>query len=192
MVRWRSVSVAPYPHDLAAARRELAAAGNPPLEGTIGARADDPTNVRIATLVQSQLAAAGFQLALKPQPTRLWYSFTGLLRDGKAAVVGETWIGGSDPEQSVNLRCATATEGGDNHSFYCSRELDTLFDDQMRARSERQRRHDFDEMQVLVHRDVPVIPLYYEVLLEGVNKRVTGYAKNMLRFPVGAENWDAR
>src|SRR5262249_42963775 len=146
----------------------------PPLEGIIGARADDPINVRIATVVQAQLAAAGFHLDLKPQPTRLWFSFSGLLRNGKATIVGETWLGGSDPEQSVNLRCETAIPGGDNHSFFCSKELDALYDDQMRALSETQRQRDFDAMQVLVHREVPVIPLYYEVLIEGVNTRVTG------------------
>jgi ABC-type transport system substrate-binding protein len=47
-------------------------------------------------------------------------------------------------------------------------------------------------MQGLVHDDVPVIPLYYERIFRGVNRRVTGYAVNMLWIPIDAENWDAQ
>ncbi|MGZ3498338.1 MAG: ABC transporter substrate-binding protein [Vulcanimicrobiaceae bacterium] len=189
VVRWRSAVIPAYPHPLSAANRELEAASwhmengvrmkdGEPLRGLIGADADNPINVRIATLVQSQLAAVGMSVSVKTNPTRVWFRFSGLLRSGSAAMVSETWLGGSDPEQSVNLRCAEAAKGGDNHSFYCSRGLDA---DQARAPSEAQRDRDFDEMQRLVHDDVPIIPLYYEVLLEGINKRVSGYQKNMLR-----------
>ena len=45
-------------------------------------------------------------------------------------------------------------------------------------------------MQVLVHDDVPVIPLYYEDRLIGVGARVSGYRINMLWIPVDAETWD--
>jgi ABC-type transport system substrate-binding protein len=47
-------------------------------------------------------------------------------------------------------------------------------------------------MQILVHDDAPVIPLYYEERLIGVSRRVSGYKINMLWIPVGAEYWDAR
>ncbi len=203
VITWKSVAIAAFPHDLRAANRELDAAGwqqhdgvrmkgPDPLGGLIGANADDPMAVRIATLVQSQLAAAGITLSVKTNPTRTWFSFSGLLRNGKAAMVTESWVGGSDPEQSANLRCVQAVPGGSNHSFYCSKRFDALFDDQARTPSTAQRERDFNEMQELVREDVPVIPLYYEVYLQGINTRVSGYQANMLRIPVHAENWDAR
>ncbi len=203
IVRWKSVTIPPYAHDPTATGRELGAAGwrmsnglrfknGAPLAGIIGVNSEDPINVRIATLVQSQLAAAGMQFSIKANPVRIWFSPDGLLRNGKAAISGETWVGGSDPEQSLNLRCVEAVSGGDNHSFYCSPRFEALFDDQARTPSQAQRDRDFDEMQVLVHDDVPIIPLYYEDRLIGVGNRVSGYRINMLWLPVNAEDWDAR
>lgn len=191
IVSWKSVAIPPYEHDAAAASRALAKVRTP-LSGLIGVNAEDPTSVRIATLVQSQLAAAGMQFTIKANPTRIWFSPGGLLRNGKAAIAGESWVGGGDPEQSLNLRCVQAIPGGDNHSFYCSKRFEALFADQAVTPSAVQRDRDFDAMQVLVHDDVPVIPLYYEDRLIGVNRRVSGYALNMLWIPVNAENWDAR
>ncbi|HTU80990.1 MAG TPA: ABC transporter substrate-binding protein [Candidatus Acidoferrales bacterium] len=202
IVRWKSVTIPPYPHDPARAGRELDAAGwalkhglrvknGGPLAGVMGVNAEDPTQMRIATLVQSELAAVGMRVTLKPQPTSLWFSPQGLLRNGDATFVSEPWVGGSDPEQSVNLTCEQAVKGDSNHAFFCSKALDALFADQATTPSQAQRNRDFDAMQVLVRRDVPAIPLYYEYRLLGVNRRVTGYATNMLWVPVNAELWDA-
>ncbi|MBV8246264.1 MAG: hypothetical protein JOZ38_10115, partial [Candidatus Eremiobacteraeota bacterium] len=202
IVRWKSVEIRPYPHDLAAAARELDAAGwrldhgvraknGIPLSGIVGADAENPLQIRIATMLQAQLAAIGMQLSIKTNPTRLWYTPQGLLRNGNATMVSESWIGGGDPEQSINLLCVQARKGDSNHAFYCSKKFDALFADQARTPSISQRQHDFDAMQRLVYHDVPVIPLYYEVDLMGVSRRVTGYRLNMLRIPADAESWDA-
>jgi peptide/nickel transport system substrate-binding protein len=203
IVHWKSVVIPPYAHDPSAANRNLDAAGwrmrdgirfkdGAALGGLIGTNSEDPINVRIATLVQEQLAAVGMQLTIKANPVRIWFSPEGLLRNGKATIAGETWVGGSDPEQSLNLRCVQAVKGDENHSFYCSRRFEALFDDQARTPSQAQRDRDFDAMQVLVHHDVAVIPLYYEDRLLGVSNRVSGYQLNMLWVPVNPETWDAR
>lgn len=203
IVGWHSVAVPPFTHDPRAAAVELDASGwhldrglrvksGKPLEGLIGVNSEDPINVRIATLVQAQLAAVGMQFTIKANPVRIWFSPEGLLRNGKAAIMGETWVGGSDPEQSLNLRCVQAVKGGDNHSWYCSPRFERLFDDQARTPSKAQRDRDFDAIQLLVHEDVPVIPLYYEDRLIGANARVSGYKLNMLWLPVRPETWDVR
>ncbi len=203
ILRWKSATIPPYSHDLTAAGRMLDDAGwrlhdgvrvkdGVPFGGLIGVNSEDPINVRIGTMVQAQLAAAGLPLAIKANPVRIWFSPDGLLRNGKATVVGETWVGGGDPEQSLNLRCVQAVAGDENHSFYCSPRFEELFDDQATTPSRVQRDRDFDALQVLVHDDVPVIPLYYEDRLIGTSNRVSGYWLNMLWIPVNVENWDAR
>jgi peptide/nickel transport system substrate-binding protein len=203
IVRWKSVAIPAYRYDPALASRMLDAAGwrlqrgvrfknGTVLGGLIGVNSEDPINVRIATLVQAQLAAVGMQFTIKANPVRVWFSPDGLLRNGKAAIVGETWVGGSDPEESLNFRCAQAVKGDENHSFYCSRRFEMLFDDQARTPSLTRRDADFNAIQVLIHDDVPVIPLYYEDRLLGVSDRVTGYRLNMLWIPVDVESWDAR
>jgi peptide/nickel transport system substrate-binding protein len=203
IVQWKSVVIPPYPHDAVAAGRELDAAGwrlqngvrrrnGAALAGLMGVDSEDPINVRIATLVQTQLAAVGMPIAIKANPTRIWFSPDGLLRNGTATMVAQSWVGGGDPEQSLNLRCVQAVKGDENHSFYCSPRFEALFADQARTPSPLQRDRDFDAMQVLVHNDIPVIPLYYEQRLMGVSRRVTGYNLNMLWIPVGVESWDAQ
>ncbi len=203
IVSWSAPAIQPYPHDIRAAQRELSASGwrsgeggwakdHDALSGVIGADAENPIAVRIATLVQSELAAAGMHFTVKTNPTRTWFSFTGLLRNGKAAIATESWVGGGDPEQSLNLRCVQAVPGGSNHSFYCSKRFEALFDDQARTPDEAQRDRDFNDIQQLIHDDAPVIPLYYEVYFDGVNRRVTGLQRNMLQIPVHPEDWDAR
>jgi peptide/nickel transport system substrate-binding protein len=201
VITWKNTRIPPYRHDVALANRELDEAGwrmrdgvrskgSITLGGVIGANSENPISVRIATVIQSQLTAVGMRFTVKTNPTTTWFSYSGLLRNGKAAIVSESWVGGSDPEQSLNLRCAEATPGGSNHSFYCSKQFDTLFEDQTRAPTESARQRDFDAMQWLVHRDVPVLPLYYEFYLQGVDRRVVNYELNMLRMPVNAELWD--
>ena len=203
IVRWKSAPVPPYPHDLGAAARELDAAGwrlhdgarskkGVPLAGIFGIDSEDPIQVRIATLVQAQLAAIGMQVTVKANPRRLYFSPLGVLRNGSATLLAQSWVGGGDPEESLNLRCVQAVKGDENHSFYCSRRFEALFADQARVPDEARRDRDFDAIARLVREDVPMIPLYYEVLLRGVNERVTGYRLNMLWIPVAPESWDAR
>lgn len=202
IVTWKSVAVSPYRHDLPAAKRELDADGwlvrdgvrqrdGEPLTALIGADSENPISVRIATMVQSQVGAIGMRASIKTDPARIWFSPGGLLRNGKATLLSESWVGGSDPEQSLNLRCVQATPGDENHSFYCSPRFEALFDDQATTPSAKRRNRDFDAMQLLIHQDVPMIPLFYEYRLLGVARRVSGYRINMLFMPVDAERWDA-
>ena len=166
IVTWKSVVIQPYPHDLAAANRELDLAGwklqngertknGTTLNGLMGINAEDPLQPRIATLVQSQLAAIGMRLSIKANPSRVFFSPDGLLRDGKATLVQEPWVGGSDPEQSLNFQCAQAVKGDANHAFYCSKRFDALVADQAVASTEAKRAEDFNAIQVLIHDDVP-------------------------------------
>lgn len=203
VTRWNAAPIPPYRHDLEAAARELDAAGwhlengtrfknGIPLGGLIAVNSQIPWQVRIATVIQAQLAAAGMHFSLKTQPSRIWFSPESLLRSGKAAIVIEAWDGGMDPEQTLNLRCFQAVPGDANHSYYCSKAFEVLADDQAQTASEAQRDKDFDAMQRLVHDDVPIIPVYYERIFRGINRRVTGYAVNMLWIPISAENWDAQ
>ncbi|HKU80824.1 MAG TPA: ABC transporter substrate-binding protein, partial [Candidatus Tumulicola sp.] len=203
IVTWKSPAIAPYRHDLAAAGRELDAAGwrlhngvrvrnGVALGGVLGVNSDNPIYDRLATILQAQLAAIGMRVTIKTEPVRTWYSPDGLLRNGKATLMGETWVGGGDVEQSLNLRCVQARKGDENHAFYCSPQFEKLFDDQAVTPSRAKREADFNAIAELVHRDVPMIPLFYEQRLLGLDRRVSGYAINMLWVPVKPEDWDAR
>lgn len=203
IVTWKGAAIPAYRYDPAAAARELDAAGwrlndgvrtrrGVVLGGLLGVNSENPVYERIATLVQAQLATIGMRVTIKTEPVRTWFNPDGLLRNGKAALMGETWVGGGDVEQSLNLRCVQAVKGDENHAFYCSPQFERLFDDQAATPNRARREADFNAIARLVHRDVPMIPLFYEQRFVGLSRRVSGYRINMLWIPVTPEQWDAR
>jgi peptide/nickel transport system substrate-binding protein len=199
---WPHRAIAPYPHDYARADALLDAAGwrlhdgireknGSPLALTI---ALDPTIAvvpRIAVVAQEQLARAGMQVSVKAYQTTIFSAPDGPERTGRFSLTPAALIGGSDPAQSINVLCAQARDGGESYSRFCSPVIEKAFADQLRATSEAQRHRDFDTIARVVHDDVPLVPLYDLLYIEGVDTRVTGYARNMLRFPVHPEQWDA-
>ena len=88
--------------------------------------------------------------------------------------------------------CSQIGPDGNNISRFCDRRLDSAFKDQAVTADERRRAADFRTIQRIVYRQVPVIPLDYLRYFDAANRRVTGFTRNMLGFPVNAQNWDAR
>ncbi len=203
LVSWPNVPPAPYPFDLVRAGRELDAAGWQ-RHGTVRSKDGRPLALlvaldpniavvpRIAVIVQEQLARLGAEVSVKSYATNVFSAPDGPLRTGRFSITPGALIAGSDPEQSINVRCAQARDGGENYSRYCSPRLEALFARQAVAPTEAERDRDFDAIANVVHDDVPLVPLYDLLYIEGVDTRVTGYARNMLRYPVRPEDWDAR
>jgi peptide/nickel transport system substrate-binding protein len=203
LMRWPHVEPPPYAHDLAAAARELDAAGwtlrkgvrmkaGEPLTLLIALDPSQAVTSRIAVIAASELAPLGIAVSIKAYQTAVFSSPTGPERMGRFSLVPGSLIGGSDPEESINLICAFAHDGGENYARFCSPRLDAAYHDQLVTTDETRRRRDFDDIARIVHEEAPMIPLHDLIYIEGVDTRVTGYARNMLRFPVNAETWDAR
>jgi ABC-type oligopeptide transport system substrate-binding subunit len=70
--------------------------------------------------------------------------------------------------------------------------FDALFEDQAITADPWQRRSDTVEMQRLVRRDVPIVPIAFESNVDAIGARVANIRRNMLAYPVDAANWDAR
>ena len=203
LVNWNARRPAPYRHDLTFAASELDTAGwrldhgvrtkeRRPLVLLAAFDASAVVAARVALIVQGQLAPLGVNVVIKSYATDVFSSASGPLRNGRFSFTPSSLIGGSDPEGSINLLCAQSRNGGENYARYCSPRFEALFTDQLTAASEAQREHDFDAMAQIVRDDVPLIPLYDLIYLQGVTAGVHGYARNMLRYPVRAETWDVR
>jgi ABC-type transport system substrate-binding protein len=203
LMRWPHVEPPPYAHDLAAAGRDLDAAGwtlhggvrrkhGEPLALLIALDPSQAVTSRVAVIAASELMPLGISVSIKTYQTAVLVSPDGPERTGRFSLIPASLIGGSDPEESINLICAFAHDGGENYARFCSPRLDAAYHDQLITSDEARRRRDFDAIARIVHDDVPMIPLYDLIYIEGVDTRVTGYARNMLRFPVHAETWDVR
>jgi peptide/nickel transport system substrate-binding protein len=146
----------------------------------------------IEVLVQEQLRRAGIDARVKPFPPALFNAPGGPLRSGSFTLASSQWIGGADPEQSVVFACSQRGGDGNNDSDYCSPRFDAYFLDQAVTSDPRRRRRDFVEMQRIVRRDVPVVPIAFQLDVDAISDRVSGFARNMLRYPVDAASWDVR
>jgi peptide/nickel transport system substrate-binding protein len=141
---------------------------------------------------QEQLRRAGIDATLKPfQPTE-FNAPAGPLRSGRFTVASSQWIGAADPEQSVIFACSQRGSNGNNDSDYCDPQFERLFADQATTPSVRRRAMDYVLMQRIVRRDVPIVPIAFETRIDGIADRVRGFRRNMLMYPVDAQDWDAR
>lgn len=187
VLQWHDPSIVSYPHSLRAARGLL---GGKTIDALLVLASGNAAWLRMATVVQQQLAKAGIRVTIKTFPTTLFNAPDGPIRNARFTIAIDGWLGGADPEQSVVFTCSQATVNGDNISRYCDPRFEALFADQQTTASIARRRTDFLAMQRLVHDALPVIPIYYEVYLDGLNSRVRNFSRNMLRFPVAPESWD--
>jgi peptide/nickel transport system substrate-binding protein len=144
------------------------------------------------TIVQRELAAVGIRATIKTFPAAEFNGPDGPLRSGRFNIASQGWIGGADPEQSVTFSCTQVGANGNNIARFCNRDFEAAFEDQSVTPDERRREADFQTMQRVVYRDLPVIPLDYIRYFDAENERVTGYARNMLGFPVNSQDWDAK
>jgi peptide/nickel transport system substrate-binding protein len=187
--------------DPATVTRELSAAGWQKRDGR-WTKAGEPLSVTLALapergtwmqlIEQEQLRRVGIEAQLKPYSTALFNAPNGPLRTGAFTLAATWWIGAADPEESVIFACSQRGPDGNNSMNYCSRRFDSLFEDQAVTADPRRRRRDFIEMQRIVRAGAPVVPVAFESNADVVSDRVTGFRRNMLMYPVGAELWDSR
>lgn len=186
MTPWYDGSITPYPHDVPKARALLQGRM---IDAVLVVQSENALYTRIATALQQELAAAGIRVTIKRYPTTLFNAPDGPIRNARFTMAIDGWLGGGDPEQSIVFTCAQANVDGDNISRYCDKQFESLFREQALTRDARERRRDFVQMQQMVHRALPVVPLYYMTFFDGVDSHVRGFARNMLQYPVAPERW---
>jgi len=149
-------------------------------------------SVKSSLIVQRQLAAAGISATIKAFPPAAFDGPDGPLRTGRFNLAFVMWIGGADPEQSVFFACSQIGPNGNNTQRFCDPAFDAKFRDQADTSSELRRHKDFLIMQRIIYDRLPILPLDYIRFFDVTSARVTGFARNMLGFPVGAESWDTK
>jgi peptide/nickel transport system substrate-binding protein len=187
--------------DPAAVARELTAGGwgrsaghwsrgGVRLSVTIALAPERGTSMQV--IEQEQLQRAGIDATLKPYPASLFNAPSGPLRTGSFELAAAQWIGAADPEESVIFACSQRGGNGNNSMNYCNPRFEALFEDQATTGDAQRRRADFIAMQRIVRQEVPAIPVAFESNVDVVRDRVSGFRRNMLMYPVGAEFWDTR
>ena len=196
----RDPSVREPAFDPAAADRMLDAAGW--RRGPGGARAkngkplaltyvqfpESQTGVRVATFVQSELAARGFAVAIKSLSNAQLFlpeSQGGTLATGAFDLAYVPWPMGADPDDSALLSCA----GAANSMRWCDPQVDALERRALTAPSRSERAHLYAQIERRVADAVPIVFLFNPSYSYAYRPALGGFFPNAFNPTWDAYRW---
>jgi peptide/nickel transport system substrate-binding protein len=169
-----ATDLAPYAHDPALARDYLRRAGfsdERPLVLSYKT-STDPFRLRIAHVLQSQLAEAGIRLEIGSYD---WGTFFGDIKAGRFQMYSLSWVGVSSPDiLRYAFHSASTPPAGANRGRYRSAEVDRLIE-LAESADPGSAAALYADVQRQLHRDLVYVPLWYEANV-AVSRGLTGYA----------------
>jgi peptide/nickel transport system substrate-binding protein len=131
----------------------------------------DAQRVRIATILQAQMALAGIDLEIRSLD---WGTFFEDVKQGKFQLYGLTWVGIQTPEiYSKVFGSASFPPNGFNRGRYSDAVLDDLL-----------QQEDWPAVTQRINAQLPYIPLWYEGQFAAYSQHIKNYT------PQADGNWD--
>ena len=113
---------------------------------------------RVATVVQEQLRQVGIQVEIQSLE---WGTFFSDIRKGNFQLYGLTWVGISDPDIfHYAFHADSVPPNGANRGWYANPMINRLTEEARRETSREKRRDMYLEVQRIMARDLPVLPLW--------------------------------
>ncbi len=166
----------PLHRDLQAAHRLLSEAGydhDKPLELEYKT-SSDPFRVRLATIIQAQLAEAGIRVRVRSLD---WGTFFGDVKRGHFQMYSLTWVGVRTPDHfRYVFHGDSVPPVGANRGRYRSAVADSLIEKAEGQAGLAEQAGTYRQLQALLRHDLPYVPLWYEDQIMAVRLGVTGYA----------------
>jgi len=133
----------------------------------------DPFRIRLATIIQSQLAEVGIHLHIQSLD---WGSFFADVKSGNFQLYSLSWVGVRTPDIYRQVfHSESLPPKGANRGYFINREVDRLLDSAQSAADLPVLRHDYSQVQRLVLNQMPYVPLWYEDHIAISNNFLTGY-----------------
>jgi len=168
-------SLAPPAHDPARARVLLASLGHDrahPLRISYKTSSDQ-FRLRIATVLQAQLAEVGIALDIRSYD---WGTFYADVKAGNFELYGLSWVGLQLPDVfRYAFHSASVPPAGANRGRYASATVDALIEEAERSDSLAARAGRYREIQSGLLADLAYAPLWYENQVVVRRDRVIGY-----------------
>jgi peptide/nickel transport system substrate-binding protein len=173
---WAGDGTLPVIHpDLVQARRLLAQAGfgpDRPLRLSYKT-SSDPFRVRIATILQQQLAQVGIDVEVQSYD---WGTFYGDIKAGRFQLYSLSWVGIKSPDIFRYAFHSTAVPpAGANRGRLQDAETDRLIEQAGKAQGQDAQAEDYRALQQHLLHLLPYVPLWYEDQYVAVSERVRGY-----------------
>jgi peptide/nickel transport system substrate-binding protein len=167
--------LAPPAHDPARARALLASLGHGPGRPLrISYKtSSDQFRLRIATVLQAQLAEVGIALDIRSYD---WGTFYADVKAGNFELYGLSWVGLQLPDVfRYAFHSASVPPGGANRGRYASAAVDALVEAAERDATLAARAARYREVQAALLTDLAYAPLWYENQVVVRRARVIGY-----------------
>jgi peptide/nickel transport system substrate-binding protein len=173
---WAGVDDLPaHAFDRALARRLLAQAGYGPARPLRLSykTSSDPFRLRLATVIQHQLAAVGIDVRVQSYD---WGTFFGDVKAGRFQLYSLTWVGVRSPDIfRYAFHSDSLPPAGANRGRYRSAEADGLIDQAAAATQPTRQAALYRRLQHVLHRDLPYLPLWFEDQVLATRRGISGY-----------------
>lgn len=164
-------SLAPYAYNPTLSKQLLKEAGVKLPLHLVYKTSTDAQRVRLATIMQAQMAEAGISLEIKSLD---WGTFFEDVKQGHFQLFGLTWVGINTPDiYTKAFGSDNAPPKGFNRGRFSDAQLDALL-----------AKHDWQAATNYIHQQLPYVPLWYEGQFAATGAEISQYA------PKADGNWD--
>ena len=166
-----NADLAPYEYNPALAKQLLQEAGVQLPLHLVYKTSTDAQRVRLATIMQAQMAEAGIELEIKSLD---WGTFFEDVKQGHFQLFGLTWVGINTPDiYAKAFGSDNAPPKGFNRGRFSDAQLDVLLAKQ-----------DWKAATNYIHQQLPYVPLWYEGQFAATRADISQYV------PKTDGNWD--
>ncbi len=172
---WAGASLPFIERDLPRARALLAAAGYGPDHPLhlVYKTSSDPFRVRLATILQQQLAEAGIQVTVSSYD---WGTFFGDIKAGNFQLYSLSWVGIKSPDIfRYAFYSQSLPPAGANRGRFSDVQTDHLIDAAMQSNDLQQQAALYRQLQKRLLEQLPVVPLWFESQYVVARKGISGY-----------------
>lgn len=174
---WAFQKVPAYEYDLKKAKELLSEVSLPKNFELVLKTSTNKQRIEISQMLAHQLAALGIKTSVK---TDDWGVFFQDVLNGNYQLYSLTWVGVTEPDLFYNiLHSEQMPPNGNNRNFYRNKQVDALVMKGRETLDEKKRVTIYQQVQKILHDELPFIPLWYE-------KNTVFYRKNLKGVVVGS------
>jgi len=133
----------------------------------------DPVRVRIATVIQQQLAQVGIDMRLSSYD---WGTFFGDIKAGRFQMYSLAWVGIKTPDIfRYAFHSASLPPEGANRGRLANPGIDRLIEAAEQGATLDEQAQDYRQVQALLLELLPYVPLWYEDHVVAARRGISGY-----------------